>query len=235
MTEEERYELFEEINELIDIYNEFCPIQESSAVVVDAVKMTITEMIKYIIKDKTEIESLIQFLESSDFYTAPASTKFHGDFKGGLACHTLMVIKQSLLFAQPMLSNFFMSPGAEKYKISAKDVFLCALCHDFCKTNFYEIEYRNAKDLNGNWIKKPFYKTKSDNRNLGHGNESVLLMLQVMPSLINNRPVLEAVSRHMGFSDLSDSETYNYSVILQNPLVILLQTADQTAAQWFNF
>jgi hypothetical protein len=39
----------------------------------------------------------------------------------------------------------------------------------------------------------------------------------------------------MGFSDLSDSETYNYSVILQNPLVILLQTADQTAAQWFNF
>ena len=89
--------------------------------------------------------------------------------------------------------------------------------------------------MNGNWIKKPFYKTKSDNRNLGHGNESVLLMLQVMPSLINNRPVLEAVSRHMGFSDLSDSETYNYSVILQNPLVILLQTADQTAAQWFNF
>ena len=54
-----------------------------------------------------------------------------------------------------------------------------------------------------------------------------------MPSMINNRMVLEAVSRHMGFSDLSDSETYNYSNFLENPLVILLQLADQTAAQWF--
>ncbi|MBR5645614.1 MAG: hypothetical protein IKX23_03120 [Treponema sp.] len=235
MTEEEKHELFEEINELTDICNEYCPLTQSSSLVVEAVKPAVTEMIKFIVKDKNEIEKLLQFLETSDFYTAPASTKFHGDFKGGLACHTFMVIRQSLIFAQPMLSNFFTSPEAENYTVTAKDIFLCALCHDFCKTNFYEIEYRNAKDLNGNWIKKPFYKTKSESRNLGHGNESVLIMLKIMPSLIDNRPVLEAVSRHMGFSDLSESESYNYSVILQNPLVLLLQTADQTAAQWFNF
>ena len=59
------------------------------------------------------------------------------------------------------------------------------------------------------------------------------MMLKIMPSLIDNRMVLEAVSRHMGFSDLSDSEQYNYSNFLDNPLVILLQLADQTAAQWF--
>ena len=104
---------------------------------------------------------------------------------------------------------------------------------DFCKTGFYGVEYRNTKDITGNWIKQPFYKTKNENRNLGHGNESVLMMIEILPSIINNRMVIEAVSRHMGFSDLSDSETFNYSNFLQNPLVVLLQTADQTAAQWF--
>jgi hypothetical protein len=120
------------------------------------------------------------------------------------------------------------------WNISVADIFIAALAHDFCKTNFYEVEYRNTKDISGNWIKQPFYKTKSDNRNLGHGNESVLILLKILPSYINNRPVIEAISRHMGFSDLSESEGYNYSLFLQNPLVILLQLADQTAAQWFN-
>ena len=59
------------------------------------------------------------------------------------------------------------------------------------------------------------------------------MMIEILPSIINNRMVIEAVSRHMGFSDLSDSEGFNYSNFLQNPLVILLQLADQTAAQWF--
>ena len=58
------------------------------------------------------------------------------------------------------------------------------------------------------------------------------MMLKVFPSMIENRMVIEAVSRHMGFSDLSESETYNYSNFLENPLVILLQLADQTAANW---
>lgn len=54
-----------------------------------------------------------------------------------------------------------------------------------------------------------------------------------MPSYIKNRIVIEAVSRHMGFSDLSDLERMNYSNFLTNPLVVLLQLADQTAAAWY--
>ena len=190
-------------------------------------------MTGYIVKDKNESASLLDWLDSSDFWTAPASTKFHGNFKGGLSLHTLMVIKQALEFAKPVLDNYFACPTGDEYTITAKDIFVSALVHDFCKTGFYGVEYRNTKDISGNWVKQPFYKTKSENRNLGHGNESVLMMLKIMPSMIENRMVLEAVSRHMGFSDLSDSETYNYSNFLQNPLVILLQLADQTAAQWF--
>lgn len=232
MTEEEKNTLFTDCNELLDIYNEFSPMQTNGTFVVDAIKPCVLEMINYIVKDSTESAALIDFMEKTDFWIAPASSRFHGNFKGGLSLHSLMVVKQCLVFAKPVLENFFETQNANKYTITAKDIFLSALCHDFCKTNFYTVEYRNVKDFAGNWTKQPFYKTRSDNRNLGHGNESVLMMLEIFPEMIHNRMVLEAVSRHMGFSDLSESESYNYSNFLQNPLVILLQLADQTAANW---
>lgn len=233
MTDIQKHELYQEIDELLDIAKEFYPSQ-TQTFIPEAIKECLLEMIKYIIKNEEEAKKLIDFLDNTDFWTAPASTKFHGNFKGGLSLHTFMVIVQSLKFAPAVLENFFNSPLQEKYIITAKDIFVAALCHDFCKTGFYAIEYRNAKDINGNWIKQPYYKTKTECRNLGHGNESVLIMLEIMPSMISNRMVIEAISRHMGFSDLSESETYNYSNFLQNPLVVLLQLSDETAANWYN-
>lgn len=223
-----------DLSELLDICNEFTPIQSNGTLLVESAKPAILEMINYIIKDNSESAALIDWLDQSDFWSAPASTRFHGNVKGGLSLHTFKVIEQSLIFAKPILENFYKSPISKDFDLSIKDIFIAALAHDFCKTNFYTVEYRNTKDFAGNWIKQPFYKSKSDNRNLGHGNESVLILLKSFPSYINNRTVIEAISRHMGFSDLSESEGYNYSLFLQNPLVILLQLADQTAAQWFN-
>lgn len=234
MNDLERQELFNDVFELLDIYKEYSPVNEKGTANLDAVKPCITEMIDYIIKDSMEAARLKDWLDNTDFWVAPASTRFHGNFKNGLSLHTLMVIRQALVFTKPAIENYLSSPEGNKYTITAKDIFISALCHDFCKTGFYGVEYRNTKDITGNWIKQPFYKSKSDNRNLGHGNESVLMMLEIFPDMIKNRMVLEAISRHMGFSDLSDSESYNYSNFLQNPLVILLQLADQTAANWFN-
>lgn len=237
MTEEQheaREKLFTDINELLDIFNQFSPIQAGGTYVTEAIKPCITEMAGYIINDKNESASLLDWMDGSDFWTAPASTRFHGNFKCGLSLHTLKVIQQALILARPLMENFWTSPDCEKYTVTAEDIFVAALVHDFCKTDFYGVEYRNAKDITGNWIKQPYYKSKGENRNLGHGNESVLKLLEIMPSYIKKRHVLEAVSRHMGFSDLSDSESYNYSNFLQNPLVVLIQLADETAAQWFN-
>lgn len=233
MNKDDKEQLFSEISELKDIYDEFSPIPKSGAFNPEIVKQTVLQMIDFIIKNKEEAESLKNWIDNTDFWTAPASTRFHGNFKSGLVLHTLKVIHQSLVFAEPILNNFFESTDCEKFDITAEDIFISALCHDFCKTNFYGIEYRNTKDINGNWVKTPCYKTKNDNRNLGHGNESVLMLLESMPSIIKRRHVIEAISRHMGFSDLSESESFNYSNFLQNPLVILLQLADETAAQWF--
>ena len=234
MTEEEKETLYTDINELLDIFNQFSPIQANGTYILESIKPCITEMTGYIVKDKNESASLLDWLDSSDFWTAPASTRFHGNFKAGLSLHTLKVIQQALLLARPVMENFWTSPMAEKYSVSAEDIFVAALVHDFCKTDFYGVEYRNTKDITGNWIKQPYYKSKGENRNLGHGNESVLKLLEIMPSYIKKRHVLEAVSRHMGFSDLSESESYNYSNFLQNPLVVLIQLADETAAQWYN-
>ena len=234
MTEEEKESLYTDINELLDIFNQFSPIQANGTYILESIKPCITEMTGYIVKDKNESASLLDWLDSSDFWTAPASTRFHGNFKAGLSLHTLKVIQQALLLARPVMENFWTSPMAEKYSVSAEDIFVAALVHDFCKTDFYGVEYRNTKDITGNWIKQPYYKSKGENRNLGHGNESVLKLLEIMPSYIKKRHVLEAVSRHMGFSDLSESESYNYSNFLQNPLVVLIQLADETAAQWYN-
>jgi len=234
MTDEEKNELFTDVFELLDILKEFPILNADGSGIIENIKPATLNMIDYIMHDPMETAALKDWLDKSDYWTAPASSRFHGNFKCGLSLHTLMVTKQALEFAKPLLENFFTSPGKDKYKITAKDIFISCLVHDFCKTGFYTVEYRNTKDINGNWVKQPFYKTRSDNRNLGHGNESVLMMLKIMPSLIDNRMVMEAVSRHMGFSDLSDSESYNYSNFLQNPLVVLIQLADQTAAQWFN-
>ena len=223
-----------EIDKLLEIYNQYNPLQKDGTIMIESVKPCITEMANYIIRDKSEASALLDKMDETDLWTAPASSRFHANYKGGLSAHSLIVIRQSLFFAKTFMENFQLCENRDKYTITAEDVFVAALCHDFCKTNFYGVEYRNTKDLTGNWIKQPFYKTKADNRNLGHGNESVLQLIEAMPSYIKNRNVIEAVSRHMGFSDMSESEGYNYSLFLQNPLVLLLQMADQTAAQWFN-
>ena len=160
MNDLERTELFNDVYELLDIYKEFSPLREDGTIIYESIKPCILEMINYIIKDSGESASLIDWLDQTDFWTAPASTKFHGNFKCGLSLHTLIVIKQSLVFAKPLLENFFASPNSNLYTITAKDIFISALCHDFCKTGFYGVEYRNTKDVTGNWIKQPFYKTK---------------------------------------------------------------------------
>lgn len=234
MNNEEINTLYNQCDDVLKIITENNPIQENNTFIVEGVKSVFEEIFKYLFSDE-EITVLNSWLDKTDFWVAPASSRFHGNFKCGLSLHTFKVVQQSFIFAKSILENFFNSPEGNKFNsvITAKDIFVSAFAHDFCKTGFYAVEYRNTKDITGNWIKQPFYKTRSENRNLGHGNESVLMLLEVFPDYIHNRYVLEAISRHMGFSDLSDSESYNYSNFLQNPLVILLQLADQTAAQWF--
>ena len=127
MTDLEKNDLFTDCYELLDIFKENCPIQANGTFIAEAVKPCYMEMIDYVMKDDPEANSLKDFLDSTDFWVAPASTRFHGNFKGGLSLHTLMVLKQALVFAKPMLENFFTCPNGDKYTITAKDILISAV------------------------------------------------------------------------------------------------------------
>ena len=88
------------------------------------------------------IDELIKFLEKSDFFKAPASTRFHGSREGGLVEHSLKVYE---ILKHKVKNNI------EKMDIPEESIIIIALLHDICKTNFYKIDYRNAKYALGVW------------------------------------------------------------------------------------
>lgn len=237
MDQQKKEELFSQIDEVIAVYDKYNPVSFEKKFDLENVKLVFLEILNKVIRNADEEEDLKKWMEANDFWKSPASTRFHGNWESGLCVHSLMVMIQALRFAKPVLENYFGTPMGQSGKfddITAEDIVIACIAHDFCKAGSYQIEFRNTKDFMGNWIKKPYYKTREDSRNLGHGNESVLLLLESMPSFIKRRPVLEAISRHMGFSDITDTEKMNYSNFLQNPLVVLIQLADETAAGWWD-
>ena len=234
MNKEEFEKLLCDVNDLISIYDNNSPIT-NDGFDIEKIKLTIKQMAEKCIENKEECAAFLQWMEQHEYYTSPASTRFHGNFEGGLCVHSLQAAYQALKFTGAFFIDFMKTVHAEKYTFKAEDIFVSAIAHDFCKAGFYQTSFRNTKDIFGNWKKTPYYTVKDGNRNLGHGNESVLLLLETMPSYLKKRHVIEAVSRHMGFSDVTDTEMMNYSNFLENPLVLLLQMADQTASGWYNY
>lgn len=234
MTVEEKQKLDEDSAKVLAVFERLKPVRKDGTFEIEAVKAAVLEISDLLIEDKDAEKRFLEWMDKHEFWTSPASARYHGNVKGGLAAHSLLVVWQAFVYAGMLAGNFMNSKMAWKFTFSAADVFIAAIAHDFCKAGSYNLESRRTKDFNGNWKYEPVYKNRQDWRNLGHGNESVLLLLESMPELLKNRTVLEAVSRHMGFSDLSDMEKINYSLFLQNPLVVLIQLADETAAQWWD-
>ncbi len=128
------------------------------------------------------------WLERSDFYTAPASTRFHGNYKGGLLEHSMNVYDT----LSGIVSRY------PEMHITPETVAVTALFHDICKANFYVTSTRNVKDeATGQWHKEPFYKT-DDRLPLGHGEKSVII-LQSFIKL--TRDEIYAIRWHMGSWD----------------------------------
>ena len=88
------------------------------------------------------IEDLIKFMESTDFFTAPASTRFHGNYAGGLVEHSMKVYE---ILVEKVKNS------SKKIEVSDDTLKIVALLHDICKANFYKIDYRNAKNALGVW------------------------------------------------------------------------------------
>ena len=103
---------------------------------------------KYVTRDGAD--KLLEWIETTDFFTAPASTKFHSAFEGGLCAHSLNVYER---FKKLIELEF----GEDwENQISHETVVLVALLHDICKANTFKVDYRNVK-VDGEWTQQPYY------------------------------------------------------------------------------
>ena len=162
-------------------------------------------------------EKLLNYLQNSDFFTAPASSRFHCAYEGGLLELSVNVYKRLLRIVQNEFGKDY-----EKF-ISNESIAICALLHDLCKISFYKVDYRNVKE-NGEWVKKPYY-AKEELLPYGHGEKSVYI---INGFIRLTRDEAIAINWHMGGFDSrakggDNSVSEAYSIC---PLAVLLHTAD---------
>lgn len=165
------------------------------------------------------IESLITFLDESDFFYAPASTKYHGSYEGGLAEHSLNV-----MYELKSLCDFY---GEE---IPKDSIILTGLLHDVCKVNQYEKTIVNVppnKTKSGKWEQQDGYILKSK-LPMGHAPKSIFL-IQNHIKLTDEEA--QAIYWHMGAFDLGNYNNVNglSDAFTMNRLAILLHMADMAS------
>lgn len=165
-------------------------------------------------------KQFLEYLLSTDFFTAPASSKFHSAFEGGLLEHSLNTYYR---FKKIIISEF-----GENYieKITDESIAIIALLHDVCKVNTYKQEMRNTKQ-NGNWVQVPYY-TVDDALPYGHGEKSVYMISAFMKL---TREESMAINWHMGgFDSRVLGGSYSLSgAFYKFPIALLFHIADVKA------
>lgn len=169
------------------------------------------------------IDNLMEWVENeTDFFTAPASTRYHGSYEGGLLEHSLNVYNR-LVFEM----NTVIGEGWEDI-YSPETIAIVALFHDLCKIDRYVITEKWRKDEDGQWEAYEAYDYNKEKAEMGHGAQSVYY-LQKFIQLTEIEA--QAIYWHMGAYDISPysslancSETFKW-----NPLAFLVHRADMAA------
>jgi len=158
------------------------------------------------------MDKLIEFLEGTDFFEAPASTRYHGAWRGGLLAHSMKVYE------------------ILKTKTEESDaVKIAALLHDICKINIYKTDYRNVKN-SGAWERVPYY-TIEDNAPYGHGEKSVMIISEFIKLTAEEK---YAIRWHMGFTEPKESYILLSQAYKKYPLALFTFEADLEASYLFN-
>ncbi len=157
-------------------------------------------------------DELLKWLETTDFFTAPASTKYHCACEGGLVQHSVSV------YQVLMEKHFDLSTD------NPESFAICGLLHDLCKTQFYKTSFRNAKNEKGQWEQVSYYSI-DDAFPFGHGEKSVFLIerfLRLKPA------EAIAIRWHMGgFDEAARGGSFGVSHAYERyPLAVKLHLAD---------
>lgn len=165
---------------------------------------------------QSSAHAAIEWLRKTDFFTAPASTRFHESYTGGLISHTLKVVDKLVELHQ--IPTFYPI-------VNLHSAILTALVHDWCKIGLYEPYMRNVKE-NGNWIQKQEYKIRDTSlTSFGHGVSSMFLAQRFFRLSVEEGL---AIRWHMGHWRVTESEINELQQSNETyPLVHLLQFADQ--------
>ena len=164
-------------------------------------------------------DKLLDYLTNSDFFTAPASARFHLAEEGGLCQHSVNVYKR--------LRKIIAEEYGENSPYSDETVAICGLLHDVCKVNFYAVDYRNSKE-NGVWVKVPYYRV-DEKFPYGHGEKSVFILTQYIRLTAEEAM---AINWHMGgFDERVKGGSYSLSeAMAKYKLVLLMHVADLQAS-----
>lgn len=169
--------------------------------------------------ERDGIDRLTEFIKKSDFYTAPASTRYHGAYEGGLLEHSLNVYEN--LYGKKYAAGLW---GDELEIIPDESLIVVGLLHDICKTYYYTTEMRNKK-IDGRWEQVPFY-TVDDKIPYGHGEKSVMMIEEYIKLTPQER---YAIRWHMGpYSGTQDWQTYA-EAMKKYPLCLAIFEADMEA------
>lgn len=166
-------------------------------------------------------DKLLNYLlsDASDFFTAPASSRYHSDYEGGLLEHSLNVYDClcDYLSRDTVKNKYGLNPSKETIAI-------VSLLHDLCKINFYKTSFRNAKNDKGIWEKVPYYEI-DDKLPYGHGEKSVYVISGYMRL---TREEAFAIRYHMGFSSTDEARNVGKAFEMF-PLAFALSVADMEA------
>lgn len=185
--------------------------------------------------DKVERVVNIFIKEYPDILTAPASTRFHGDWVGGLMDHSFVLYEKAL-----QIKNGYWD--VERVPSKLYPIFF--ILHDLCKCGYYTTEKKNAKNVDtGKWEVKEAYTKCKNVRSAQHGPESINRIYELILKYRDDMDWLEysftenwklSITYHMGMYDMSDSGMGDYGEAIRSyPEVLLMHTADIIASQLF--
>lgn len=174
------------------------------------------------------IDSVIDFVRSTDFYIAPSSANYHSNYEGGLLDHSLLVYILAMRYREPLIA---MRPELAD-KLPEESIIISTLLHDICKTNFYKRVLKWRKNTETNvWETYESYDIE-DSFPIGHGEKSVI-MLQNFGLKLSAEEMI-AIRYHMGSWDgamLTNDVKYSYMKAMDNyPLMVLVQMADNSSS-----
>lgn len=178
--------------------------------------------------ERDGIETVIEELENLGFFTAPASTKFHLNVEGGLlehslnVCHTAQAIRESMVGMDDSLREVLPNDS----------IIIASLLHDVCKADIYKPVTKKQKNSYGMWVEVPGYDVDYSSFPLGHGEKSVIVLLQCGLDMSDDE--IMAIRWHMNAWDLpfqSADLKGNYNKAKDIcPLLSLIQAADGLAS-----